>query len=258
MTLMLTGTWSHSSARTQLRISSVIIPVFMSLFLAFSPGTRYVVTPPSLPLSFPPRFLDVWPHAEQLRGIEIAMACCAPREIGAVLLRGFLHHLPVTRDAQAVHGVHVPGGNSLLRPFLRLDDGFLRRDVRVALGTSRRGGSILHLVRVPVAADAPLASAEFHHVGGVAEDVRGVVHVAVALVTRRVPVEGQVLVMALDARGKPSELRDVEIVREEDQPIVAVAVDHQQRHALPPVGNGYVFLQHAHVANVSAGGRPDD
>src|SRR3990172_13103417 len=136
MTLMLIGTWSHSSARTQVRISSVIIPLGTILRLLFS--------------SFPTRRLGVRPHAEQLRGIEIAMACCAPREIGSVLLRGLLHHLPVTRDAQAVHGVHVPGGNSLLRPFLRLDDGFLRRHVRVTLGTGRRGGSILHLVRVPV------------------------------------------------------------------------------------------------------------
>src|SRR3990172_6382143 len=42
MTLMLTGTWSHSSARTQARISSVFIPLFTILFLALSPGTRYV------------------------------------------------------------------------------------------------------------------------------------------------------------------------------------------------------------------------
>src|SRR4030043_1262380 len=257
MTLMLTGTWSHSSARTQLRISSVITSASIILFPALSPGTPSVSPPPHAG-SFPPRLLDVWPHAEQLHGIEIAMACWAPRQIGTGLLRVFLHHPPVTCDAQAVHGVQVPGGDSLLRPLLRVDDGFLQRHLRISLGTGRRGGSILHLVRVPVAADAPLVAAEFHHVGSVAEDIRGVVHVAVALVTRRVPVEGQVLVMALDAGWKPSELRDVEIVREEDQPIVAVAVDHQQRHALPPVGNGYVFLQHAHVAKVSAGGRPDD
>src|SRR4030043_1563550 len=177
MTLMLTGTWSHSSARTQARISSVFIPLSTILFLAPSPGTRSVSHHPHAG-PFPPRLLDVWPHAEQLHGIEIAMACCAPREIGTVLLRGFLHHLPVTCDAQAVHGVQVPGGDSLLRPLLRVDDGFLQRHLRVTLGTGRRGGSILHLVRVPVAADAPLVAAEFHHVGGVAEDVRGVVHVA--------------------------------------------------------------------------------
>src|SRR4030067_14624 len=133
MTLMLTGTWSHSSARTHARISSV------------------------------------------------------------------LHQLAVTGEEQAVHGVQVPGSNSLRRPFLRVDDGFLRRHVRVTLGTGRRGGSILHLVRVPVAADAPLVAAEFRRVGGVAEGVRGVVHVAVAPVTRRVPVERHDLVVAFDA-----------------------------------------------------------
>src|SRR4030066_1056605 len=125
MTLMLTGTWSHSSARTQARISSVFLPLSTILFLASSPGTRSLSHPRTAG-SFPPRRLGVWPHAEQLRGVEMAVACRAPREIGAVLLRGCLHHLPVARDAQAMHGVEVPGSNSLLRPFLRLDDGFLR------------------------------------------------------------------------------------------------------------------------------------
>src|SRR4030065_313904 len=73
MTLMLTGTWSHSSARTQARISSVFLPLSTILFLASSPGTRSLSHPRTAG-SFPPRRLGVWPHAEQLRGIEIAMA----------------------------------------------------------------------------------------------------------------------------------------------------------------------------------------
>src|SRR4030066_328339 len=42
MTLMLTGTWSHSSARTQARFSPVFIPLSTLLFLASPPGTRYL------------------------------------------------------------------------------------------------------------------------------------------------------------------------------------------------------------------------
>ena len=52
MTLMLTGTWFHSSDRTQVRISSEIIPLCTILCLPFSPGTRSV-SHPALPGHFP-------------------------------------------------------------------------------------------------------------------------------------------------------------------------------------------------------------